>query len=919
MKSVMKKAFTLALALLLLMACALPVGAEAIDLTAFSIDTATDPDKIIITWADSADAVLRGEAEKGTPAAMTVACSFEAATVQYVTGSRTVSATLDTEKKEITFPLQGAGIYHILRAEEAPTLPQAEVAEIENDKLTFAMNFKAVEPSPEQLKYYGKWYADFELTLDTEATFNAKGGADGYLSGSYASWQNGAWIDVPEENYTLEANKTLRIMETAAAMQGEAGLRVTYNDIATFVKDFSCGIFFEDVFMVQNAGKTVKLELKMYNPADETENYVIGETYTFTIPDSDYVCWNTSTGELYTTVQAGTLAAKSGQTVQLLKDVTDDLSEVIVNVLAGVTLDLNGYELETTYLFSAGHVVDDSDTNTGVLKTASTVIRKDNRQLPIHNGEGYMFFDLIGFNTRLQSITGENGEPVARYVFQPLFEPVAHDVILKGEAVTGLDVFVRITWTSKSGEPRAADFSFLNENVMNVTGSYNAETGKYRRMYELLLPNAEDFTNIAFQAYVGSDTTVEHCSRTVIDPPADTTTVTSQEVTVTSSNASATVAKGTKLNGSTDETALTLQVSAVSDSAADVSLAQGEELKSVDVHVDGIAPDNTTPVTVTLPQFLAPGLNMGNVRLYHVENGETVEMTRVASQDDFTAHNQYWYDPVTGDVVLYMATFSEVAAVAEPAKWEGNFDYSWYTNAVALADGEATVDYVIANADQLAAFGAIVGGMDGQTRDSFEGKTVKLIADINLGDDEKNNVPNKIFYPIGYYNDAKSYEKVSGVSVTSGVYSFKGTFDGNGHTISNFYQNTWEMFGDYNDGYTGTPNHYKDAMGLFGYVVNGTVKNLTVDNFSSDGEFTPTGVIAAYAVNSTFENIAITDCNPRVYNTGNGGIVGIGGNSDDPDTYKLTFTNITIDNTNKITALWGSWDVACGGLVGMFR
>jgi len=47
--------------------------------------------------------------------------------------------------------------------------------------------------------------------------------------------------------------------------------------------------------------------------------------------------------------------------------------------------------------------------------------------------------------------------------------------------------------------------------------------------------------------------------------------------------------------------------------------------------------------------------------------------------------------------------------------------------------------------------------------------------------------------------------------------------------------------------------------------------------------------------------------------------VGIGGNSDDPDTYKLTFTNITIDNTNKITALWGSWDVACGGLVGMFR
>ena len=117
-------------------------------------------------------------------------------------------------------------------------------------------------------------------------------------------------------------------------------------------------------------------------------------------------------------------------------------------------------------------------------------------------------------------------------------------------------------------------------------------------------------------------------------------------------------------------------------------------------------------------------------------------------------------------------------------------------------------------------------------------------------------------------------------ALTSGVSSFEGTFDGQGHRVSNFSPNTWEMFGDYNDGYSGTPNHYKDAMGLFGYVLNGTVKNLTVDNFSCDGEFTPTGVIAAYACNANFENIAITNCNPRVYNTGNGGIVGIGVNND---------------------------------------
>ncbi|MBR2024844.1 MAG: hypothetical protein IKA02_03425, partial [Clostridia bacterium] len=295
---------------------------------------------------------------------------------------------------------------------------------------------------------------------------------------------------------------------------------------------------------------------------------------------------------------------------------------------------------------------------------------------------------------------------------------------------------------------------------------------------------------------------------------------------------------------------------------------------------------------------------IGNYKLYHVENGSTVEMTLLGENE--IAHNNFEYDAVTGDVTLYLASFSEIAVVADTVNaWEGEFDYTWYD--------ENETEYVIANADQLAAFGAIVGGMDGQTRDNFSGKTVTLTSDINLGDKESENNPDIIFYPIGYYYNGDESAPYST------VYSFTGTFDGNGHTIANFYQNTWEIKGDY-DG-----NYYKDGMGLFGYVVDGIVKNLTVDNFSSDGEFTPTGVIAAYAVNSTFTNIAITNCNPRVYNTGNGGIVGVGGNSDDvsdkdSENYgELNFSNITVDQSNTISALWGSWDVACGGIMGMFR
>ena len=381
---------------------------------------------------------------------------------------------------------------------------------------------------------------------------------------------------------------------------------------------------------------------------------------------------------------------------------------------------------------------------------------------------------------------------------------------------------------------------------------------------------------------------------------------TADQVTMSAGAVAATVPAGVQLADGTTE--LLLSVSSMDASGANITLEQGEDMRSLDVHIEGVAPTNTVPMTITIAEAAPTGLNMGNYKLYHVENGTANEMTYVASGADFTAHNQFKYDPATGDITLYMATFSEVTVIANQLNpWNGDLDYSWYNT--------TDTSFEIANADQLAGFGAIVGGMaSGIEQDSFSGKTVKLIADINLGDDEENNVEGKIFYPIGYYyTDDKNADGTTG-DYYSTVYSFEGTFDGTGHTISNFYQNTWEMKGDY-DG-----NYYKDGMGLFGYVNGGTVKNLTVDNFSSDGEFTPTGVIAAYAAgDATFENIAITNCNPRVYNTGNGGIIGIAGSTSAADDDHIALKNITVDNSNKISALWGSWDVACGGLVGMYR
>ena len=378
---------------------------------------------------------------------------------------------------------------------------------------------------------------------------------------------------------------------------------------------------------------------------------------------------------------------------------------------------------------------------------------------------------------------------------------------------------------------------------------------------------------------------------------------------------SAFIPEGVQLEDGVDE--VTLKVTPLEETTSGIVAYQNELLMPVDIHIDGVSDTNTVPIIIDLGSILPKYMNLGNYKLIHVEDGSNEVMTLVDDKADLNAHNQFYYDTLTGDVSVMMASFSEVAMYANFSReWEGDEDYDWYD-----ADAE---NLYIANADQLYAFAKIVGGMaESYDIDSFAGKTVTLISDINLNGTEAG----KIFYPIGYYNSTKDtdniiYDRAEVADIggiTSNVSAFEGTFDGNGHTVTNFYQNTWEMFGDYNEGYSGTPNYYKDAMGLFGYVNGGKIINLTVDNFSSDGEFTPTGVIAAYACNATFENIAITGCNPRVYNTGNGGIVGIGGNSDDPDKYELTFNNITIDNSNKITALWGSWDVACGGLIGMFR
>lgn len=121
----------------------------------------------------------------------------------------------------------------------------------------------------------------------------------------------------------------------------------------------------------------------------------------------------------------------------------------------------------------------------------------------------------------------------------------------------------------------------------------------------------------------------------------------------------------------------------------------------------------------------------------------------------------------------------------------------------------------ISTVDQLKAFRDAVN-----SGNQYAGKTVKLTADLDLSS-EKNWVP------------------IGNLVAYSGQ-SFNGVFDGGGHTISNL---------------TCTDNTPKHAVaGLFGSIVSGTIKDLTVKNVNIKSTHYAAGIVAYTSHTPTIEN-----------------------------------------------------------------
>ena len=155
-------------------------------------------------------------------------------------------------------------------------------------------------------------------------------------------------------------------------------------------------------------------------------------------------------------------------------------------------------------------------------------------------------------------------------------------------------------------------------------------------------------------------------------------------------------------------------------------------------------------------------------------------------------------------------------------------------------DGEAIE---ISTAEELAAVGGNLSG------------SYVLTADIDLGGAE--------WTPIGAFVQVSAEGEEA--EIPDAAYAFTGSFDGQGHTISNFTVNQPESW----------------ALGLFGCAANAAISNLTVKDAAIDGA-TMLGGVVGYSFCSTVseahvENVTVTGHATEISGEGMyGGIVGAG-------------------------------------------
>ena len=264
--------------------------------------------------------------------------------------------------------------------------------------------------------------------------------------------------------------------------------------------------------------------------------------------------------------------------------------------------------------------------------------------------------------------------------------------------------------------------------------------------------------------------------------------------------------------GNTEEEQQTVAVASVTVSPATLSLTEGES----GTLTATIAPENATDKTVTW--------SSSDNAVATVENGEVTAV----------GHGTAVITATAGGV----AGSCTVTVNAPTSVWDGTVPAAQPESYAVDADGNVTIG-------DAAAF---VWFAQQAQEDTFAGKTVTLAANIDLDGQE--------WTPIAEGSR-------SGNTYSEGDAHFDGTFDGNGLTIAGLKISSLPA---------GASEDY--AVGLFGVVDGGTVRNFTLADVDIDVEASECagGAVGLLVGGGTAENITVSGS--ITAGRGNGGVVG---------------------------------------------
>lgn len=237
-----------------------------------------------------------------------------------------------------------------------------------------------------------------------------------------------------------------------------------------------------------------------------------------------------------------------------------------------------------------------------------------------------------------------------------------------------------------------------------------------------------------------------------------------------------------------------------------------------------------------------------------------------------------------------------------PQAWDGKT----VTYPTVSADGKT---YTASQASDLAGLIDMINGTNGQTQEDFEGKTIELTADVDMGSQN--------FDGIGIVS--RSGGNASGNS-------FKGVFDGKGNTIKNLTMSSTTATGNDVVGFIGNLDGEDAALqnvtfenlqinapnaeqaGVVGLVTNGaTVSNVTVSSGSVSTKESAGGIVGRMMKDGSIDNCTnYASVNSTEKNAG--GIVG-------SSYYTSEEGTLTVSNCNNYGKVSGNFSV--GGVVGI--